>query len=610
MNQFESRKFVVLISFLIIGIIFMIRLAYIQMGTDKWKIEAAKISENRIRIKPSRGLIYDRNGELLVANIPVYNVWVTPNKVKDIDTLAFCRMLGITKEQFLKKIDRATTKPNVSWLPSLFEKQIPQEEYYGMVEAIKEYPGFEIRRTTLRGYPQGTGAHVLGYISEVNREQIEANPSYRPGDHIGVTGIERYYEQYLRGKAGTRYYLRDNRGNKLEAFEGGKYDTAAIPGSNLYTTLDAQLQAYGEQLMQHKKGSIVAIEPKTGEILCLVSSPGFDPNLLVGRVRSENYRALIMNDSLKPLFNRALMAPYPPGSIFKIVQSLIGLEDGAISVNTGFSCNKALVGCHNHADCGTVISAIQNSCNPYYYNAVKRIINTGESKSIFKDTELGLAKWRTKVMAFGLGQKLNIDLPNIKPGNVPTVEYYDKIYGQGRWAYSTIYSISIGQGEMEVVPLQMANLAAIIANGGYYYTPHIVKKIGEDGEKLKEYQERHSTGISAEHFPPVREAMRRVVYEPGGTARRARLDSIIVCGKTGTAQNPHGEDHSVFIAFAPMKDPEIAIAVYVENSGAGGLWAAPISALMIEKYIANTITDSVAEQRILDANFINPQETP
>lgn len=606
MNQFEGRKFVVLITFLVVGMIFAIRLFTMQVTTDKWKIKAAQISEETVIIRPSRGLIYDRNGELLVANIPVYDLMVTPREVKDIDTMAFCELVEITKEQFIKKMERA--KDYANYKASIFEKQIPLEQYHRMLDKLKNYPGFTAEKRTLRGYPQASGAHVLGYISEVNPKQMENDSYYRMGDYIGVSGIERYYEEYLRGSPGVRYVLRDKFGNELESLAGGDYDTTAIPGNNLYCSLDAKLQLYGEQLMGNKKGSIVAIEPKTGEILCLVSSPAYDPNLLVGRVRGDNYGALIMNDSLRPLFNRALMASYPPGSIFKIVQTLIGLEDGAITPNSGFVCNKALVGCHNHPSCMNVTQAIQHSCNPYYYSAVKRILNSGQSRSIFKDTELGIKAWKPKVEKFGLGQKLQIDLPNIKPGNIPSAEYYDKVYGKGRWAYSTIYSISIGQGEMEVVPMQMANLAAIIANEGYYYTPHIVQRIGENGKPLPEYQVKNSTGISPQYFPLVKEAMRRVVYEPGGTARRARLDSIIVCGKTGTAENPHGEDHSVFIAFAPMDDPQIAIAVYVENSGFGGTWAAPIASLMIEKYINDSISDPKKELRILEADFINPPE--
>jgi penicillin-binding protein 2 len=604
MNEFEGRKFVVLITFLLVGIIFIIRLFSMQVATDKWKIKAAQISEDEIVIRPSRGLVYDRNGDLLVANIPVYDIMVTPKDVKDIDTMAFCELVGISKEAFIRKIEKA--KKYASYKASIFEKQIPLEQYHKMLDKLGEYRGFASVKRTLRGYPRRIGAHVLGYISEVNPKQMEKDHFYRLGDYVGSSGIERYYERHLRGQPGVKYVLRDKFGNVKEPLEEGRYDTTAIPGKNLYTTLDADLQAYGEHLMKNKMGSIVAIEPSTGEILCLVSSPTFDPNLLVGRIRSENYSALIQNDSLNPLFNRALMAAYPPGSIFKIVQSLIGLEDGVLQLNTGFPCNKALVGCHNHASCQSVIAAIQNSCNPYYYRAVQRILNQGKSRSIFKDTEIGLGKWRQQVMMFGMGQDLAIDLPNIKSGNIPSVEYYDKIYGRGRWAYSTIYSISIGQGEMEVIPLQMANLAAIIANGGHYYTPHIVQRVGENGDKLPEYRVRHSSGISAEHFPPVREAMRRVVYEAGGTARRARLDSIIVCGKTGTAQNPHGEDHSVFIAFAPMDKPTIAIAVYVENAGGGGTWAAPISSLMIDQYISDSISKPKREQRILDANFIDP----
>lgn len=606
MKNLDSRKFVVLITFLVIGMIFIFRLLYIQGIDDQWQSAAHEISENKMRIRPARGEIYDRNGELLVANIPVYDLLVTPKDVKDIDTAAFCELLGITHEEFLEKMERATNY--ASYKASPFEKQIPAEDHARIREQQYKYPGFSWESRTLRGYPHPNGAHVLGYIGEVSQDKLNEDKFYRRGDYTGATGIERYYEEYLRGQPGVRYILRDAFNNEINSYADGAFDTFAVSGENLYTTLDLQLQMYGEKLMNGKKGSIVAIEPKSGEILALVSSPTYDPNLLVGRIRGDNYTALSENDSLKPLFNRATMAHYPPGSIFKMVQALIALEEGVITPNTSFACNKNLVGCHNHGTSMNVTQAIQHSCNPYFYQTVKRIINRRESTSIFKDTELGLGKWKKQVESFGLGQRLKIDIPNIKGGYIPGVDYYNRMYGEGRWAYSTIYSISIGQGEVQVIPIQMANLAAIMANEGYYYIPHLVKRVGDDGQKLNQYLKKKYTAVSPEHYAFVKEAMRRVVEEPGGTARRARIDSMHVCGKTGTAENPHGEDHSVFIAFAPMEDPQIAIAVYVENAGFGGTWAAPIASLMMEKYINDSIAHPEKEQRILDANFIDPPQ--
>lgn len=603
----DSRKYVILAIFLGVGLIFCFRLVYLQIvNADHWVAEAASISEDKQLTYPPRGQIFDRNGVLLVGNANVYDILVTPNLVKDIDTLAFCDLIGITYEEFFQKIERATSGHNVGYKPSIFEKQVTPEEFAAIAEELHKYPGFETRERSLRTYPLSIGAHVLGFIGEVNQEQIDANPSvYHLGDYIGITGLEVQYEKYLRGSKGVRHIVKDALGNEIESYENGAYDIPAVSGEDIMVTIDAELQAYGELLMENKIGSIVAIEPATGEILALVSSPGYDPNLMVGRVRGENYMRL-EQDSLNPLFNRALNAHYPPGSIFKMVQAMIALELGVIDYNTGFPCNKNLVGCHNHPTADNVEKAIQYSCNPYFYHTVKKTIQRGKVTSIFKDSHMGLDIWRDYVMSFGLGQRLSTDISGVGSGFVPGTAYYDNLYGEFRWAYSTIYSISIGQGEMSVIPLQIANIAAIFANRGYYYTPHFIKTIGENGDVPLEYQEPHYTMVSPEYFEIAAEAMRKVVEEPGGTARQARIEGVSVCGKTGTAENPHGEDHSVFIAFAPKDDPKIAIAVYVENAGFGGTWAAPISSLMIQKYLPDVEIDEVKEQRILDAVILDP----
>jgi penicillin-binding protein 2 len=605
MDSYSNRRYVILIIFVSVGLIFAIKVGHMQLlNKEKWMREAAVWSEDKITTYPSRGLIFDRNGNLLVENASVYDLMVIPKDVHKIDTTEFCEMIGISKEDFIKKMERATSHPNVSYKPSIFEKQISAKDYGPIVEKLHKFKGFYGNERKLRRYPQQSAGHVLGYIREVDSAEIKRDLKfYRSGDYIGKTGIERYYERVLRGKKGVRHIIIDALGNDKGPYEKGKYDTLAEAGKNISITIDSDLQEYGELLMKNKIGSIVAIEPQTGEILSMVTAPGYNPNLLVGRSFGNNYMELL-KDSLNPLFNRALMAPYPPGSIFKMVQILVGLQEGVLTENTGFQCNKALVNCHNHPGPSDIQKAIQFSCNPYFYSATKRIINQRKSRSIFKDTELGLPIWKNHITSFGFGTRLDIDLPSAKAGFIPGVDYYDKIYGKGRWAYSTIYSISIGQGEVSVIPIQMANLAAIIANRGFYYIPHLIKSIDDEG-KPEEYRQRNYTSVDRKYYEPVAEAMRKVVEEPGGTARLARTDSITICGKTGTAQNPHGEDHSVFIAFAPKDNPKIAVAVYVENSGFGGTWAAPIASLMIEKYIKGEITHLKKEERILEADFVH-----
>jgi penicillin-binding protein 2 len=603
MKIYDDRKFVILGIFLIIGIVFVLRLFYIQVIDESYKLSAKNQALQYVTEYPARGLVYDKNGELLVFNQAAYDLMVTPRLVKEIDTIEFCKLLNISIEQFVERMKKATVYSR--YKASSFEKQIPAEQFASISERLYKYPGFFEQKRTIRKYPMGVAGHVLGYVSEVDNNIIQRNPYYKRGDYIGVSGLEAYYEKELRGERGVTIYMKDVHNRIKGKYKDGKYDTLAVSGKDLITTIDLKLQAYGEKLMQNKKGSIVAIDPSTGEILAFISSPSYDPNTLVGRDRGKHFKALVQNDSLKPLFNRALMAPYPPGSIFKLVQSLIALQQGVITENTGFSCNKSFVGCHNHPMAGNLRQGVQFSCNPYFYMVFKRIVNQGKSGSIFKDTEIGLAEWEKHMESFGLGKRLEIDLPNIKSGRIPGVKYYDKIYGKGRWAFTTIYSISIGQGEVEVIPLQMANIAATIANRGYYITPHLVKAIGKEHYVLDEYKTKHFTTVDPKYFEVIADGMQRVVEEPGGTARRAKIDGITVCGKTGTAQNPHGEDHSVFIAFAPKDNPQIAISVFVENSGFGGTWAAPIASLLIEQYINGEVKRIKDEQRILEADIIS-----
>lgn len=605
MKNLSNRKFIVGLIFLAVGIIFTARLFSVQVLNDEYKANSDQNVLREIIEYPARGLVYDRNGELLVYNEAAYDLMVVPKQVKEMDTLAFCELLEIDTAEFREKFTKA--RDYSSYKPSSFVKEISSQSYATIQEQLFKYPGFFVQTRTLRKYPRNSAAHILGYIGEVNQSTIEKRPYYRSGDYIGKSGLEYSYEELLRGQRGVKRVLVDVHNREKGSYKGGSTDTMAITGTTIKTTLDIVLQEYGELLMQNKKGSIVAIEPKTGEILSLVSAPNYNPNMLVGRAVKKNY-PILSNDSLKPLFNRALMAKYPPGSIFKTVQALIGMQQGVITENSGFSCIKSYVNCHNHPSAGNVAASVKMSCNPYYYSVFKRILMQGRSKSIFKDSELGLGEWVKQVKKFGFGQRLPTDLPAIKRGNVPDIDFYNRWYGEGRWAFSTIYSLSIGQGEVEVIPLQMANLAAIIANKGYYYVPHLIKEIDKTDTIPSIYRKKNNVGIDEKYFSPILEGMYGVVYEPGGTARRARIhDSLIVCGKTGTAQNPHGEDHSVFIAFAPKDNPQIAIAVYVENAGFGGTWAAPIASLMIEKYMTDTIStrNLAKEKRILEANLMN-----
>ncbi len=605
MKSFENRKYIITLAILLIGVIFIFRLAHMQLLDDQWKKRAAQISENKITTYPARGIVFDRNNNKLIANIVYYDLLVVPKEVdENIDSVAFAKLIGISIEEYSKRMAKARDYSYRK--PSEFEKQISPDDFDVIGPELYKYKGFFEQERTLRRYPKQIAAHVLGYMNEVNKKDIEKNPYYRPRDYIGRSGIEKEYETLLRGKKGVKYYLQDAIGMPTGSYENGKFDTVAVKGKNITLGIDSKIQAYGEKLMRNKLGSIVAIEPQSGEILAMVTSPSYNPNLLVGRDLSKNY-AQLQQDSLKPLFNRATSAVYPPGSTFKLLMALIGMQEGVITQNSGFPCTKSLVGCHNHPSAQNVISAVKMSCNPYFYYVVRRIIQQGKFKSQFKDAAVGLDIWAKYVRSFGLGGTLKTDFGGVATGTIPDKTYYDRIYGEYRWAYSTIYSICIGQGEVLVSPFEMANLAAIMANRGYYYNPHFVKNI--EGEDLPEiFTKKNFTMVDTSYFPIIVEGMEKVVNEAGGTARRARIDSITVCGKTGTAQNPHGEDHSIFIAFAPKNNPKIAIAVYVENAGFGGTWAAPIASLMIEKYLTDSISNIRKEQRILEANLIHQNQ--
>ncbi len=601
-KSYSNRRFTVSAIFIVVWIIFIARLFYLQVIDDSYIVSANRNVLRIVTQYPARGLIFDRNNKLLVYNEVVYDLMIIPNQVKEIDTLELCNLVGITKDDFIEKLEKSREYSTYS--PSIFEKQISKESYGYIQEKLYKYRGFFVQTRTLRKYPDPIAAHTLGYIGEANEDLTQKDSYYKPGDYVGMSGLEKYYEPILRGKKGSKIMMVDVFNREKGSFRNGMYDTVAVAGKDIYSSIDAELQAYGESLMKNKRGSIVAIDPTTGEILTMISSPSYDPNLLIGRVRGNNYIKLL-NDPVKPLFDRTLMALYPPGSIFKIVQSLVGLEEGVITENSAFPCDKSLVGCHNHPNATNLKSAIKMSCNPYFYQVFRKIIQHNQSGDRFVDSQMGLDQWYDKVTSFGLGARLGIDMPSVKKGFIPSSAFYNHRYGEHQWAFSTIYSLSIGQGEVGIIPLQMANIATIFANRGYYYTPHLIKYIGKEKTVNPEFKVKHVTKVSDKYFNLVADAMYEVVNEPGGTASGARIDDIVVCGKTGTAQNPHGQDHSVFIAFAPMKDPKIAIAVYIENAGFGGVWAAPIASLMIEKYIKRKVKRDDLEERMINANLMS-----
>ena len=593
-----NRKFVVGGIVLAVTFIYLIRLFYIQVIDKSYQLSSNNNSRLRVVEYPGRGMIFDRYGKVLVYNEPVYDLLVLPQQAKAFDTLELCSILGVEKVELGESLKKA--REYSRYRQSAIVRQISPEQIAALNEKLYKYPGFSIQIRTQRKYPQSIAPHMLGYVGEVNQNDINADPYYQSGDYIGKSGLESEYESYLRGRKGIRFMLVDVHNRMQGSFENGKYDTIAEPGRKLTVTIDGTLQEYGEKLLAHKKGSIVAIEPSTGEILAMVSSPGYDPNELVGRIRGKNFERL-MNDSLNPLFNRATMSRYSPGSIFKIVQALVALQLGVIDEYYSVDCNKNIIGCHNHPNAHGLREGIQYSCNPYFYSVFRRIIQQGKSTNVFQDSQIGLKSWYQLVYSFGLGQVLPVDLPGIKPGLITDVDFYDKKYGSHRWAFSTIYSNSIGQGEVETVPIQIANLAAIIANRGFYYIPHFIKQIeGIDTIPSKFTQQVH-TAIDPKYFDIVADGMQSVVYDPGGTGYRAQVPGVVVCGKTGTVQNSGGkEDHSGFFAFAPKERPRIAIVAYVENSGAGGMYAASIASLMIEKFLNGTITQTDKELSILE----------
>lgn len=600
MKHLQNRKYAVIAIFALLFLVVWIKLFNLQIVDDSLKTSSDNNSQRRVVVYPSRGLVYDRNGVLLVCNEAAYDLFLIPNNLEEFDTLSMCTDLGIDTEDFYMRLDKS--KSYSTYRPSVFYKQITAIQYALLQEHMYKYPGFFVQDRTLRKYNEGIAAHVLGDVGEIDLETLKADPYYTGGDYAGKSGIEQYYEKELRGKKGVQVFLVDVHSNIQGSFEDGKYDTLAVPGKDLTLTIDAELQRYGELLMSNKVGSIVAIEPATGEILALVSSPVYDPQLLVGRQRGANYDSLI-NSPGKPLINRAVSSTYPPGSVFKMAQALVALQEGIIKNTTFFPCDKGRVGCHNHPPSMGVARAIQYSCNPYFFYVFKDLVQRGEEESHFKDSRIGLDLWKKKIVTLGFDRVLDIGILGVNKGQIPGPDFYDKLYGKHRWAFSTIYSLGIGQGEILVSPLQMANFCAIIANRGFYYNPHLVKEI-DDETVQGENTQKIFTPFDKHHFETVVKGMDLVVNDEYGTGYYyTRMDNIRICGKTGTAENPHGEDHSVFVAFAPRDNPQIAVAVYIENAGFGGVWAAPISRLLIEKYINGVISDLRLEKRIIESDL-------
>ena len=595
----ENRKYIIQFFILIVAITYVFKLLHIQVIDDSYKLAAEDNVVNREVEYPYRGLIFDRNKELIVINNPIYDLMLVPREMDVKDTTKFCDMFQITPEEFEEKVADARSYSMVK--PSVFIPKLSNEEFASIQDNLVDYPGFFVIARTVRRYPFNSFSNALGYIGEIDKRRLERDTTkiYRQGDYIGISGLESKYEEDLRGTRGVKYKMVNVRGIEKGSFKNKEYDTLSIPGENLVSTVDIKLQQYGEYLFANKVGSLVAIEPSTGEILSMVSAPSYDPNELSGKDFSKNF-SRIQSDTLNPLFNRPIMADqYPPGSIFKMIQALIALEEGVISPSTRIRCDRRIIACHGAHTNEDLEGAIRHSCNPYFHQTFKRILNQGKADSYNEDSAIGLENWRQHLISFGLGRTLGIDLPNEKPGIIPTVGLYDRIYGKRHWNFYTVYSLSIGQGELGVSPLQMANFASIIANRGYFIQPHLVKDIG--GVAPLEF-EKNYTRVSPEHYETVVNAMETVVK--AGTGIRANIPDIVVCGKTGTAENPHGEDHSAFIAFAPKDDPQIAIAVYVENAGQGGRAAAAIAGLMIELYLKGEIERTWVEDFVLKGDFI------
>lgn len=606
----EKRKYIIGGFITIVVLIYLLRLFNLQVLDSRYKDDADSNAFLRKTIYPSRGVIYDRNGKVVVYNKPAYDILVIPRDIQPFDTLDFCNTLGLTKEQlkalFTDMKDKRKNPGYSSYSPQTLITHLDAADYGRIQEKMYRFPGFFIQKRIMREYNYHCGGNLLGNIREVSAKDIKRDPYYKSGDYTGDLGIEKSYEEHLRGIKGEEILIRDVHGSIHGRYDNGSHDKKAISGRNLKLGIDIELQQYAESLMRGKLGAVVAIEPQTGEVLALVTSPSYDPALLVGRDRGKNYKAL-RDNPYKPLLDRSIQGAYPPGSTFKPGQGLILLQEGIITTGTPFPCARGYINaglrlrCHPHASPITLKPALQTSCNAFFCWGLKAML---EKKRKYGSTAKAFEVWKTHLVELGYGYKLGIDIPGESRGFIPNAKFYDKIYGEDNWSANTIISVSIGQGEILATPLQIANLGATIANRGWFITPHVVKSI-EDTIIDKQYREHRTPNISRSHFEQVAEGMRMAVT--GGTCKLANLPDIEVCGKTGTAQNPHGHDHSVFLGFAPYHNPKIAVCVYVENAGYGATYGVPIGSLVIEKYLKGEISEArkYIEERMLNSSTVS-----
>ena len=604
-----NRENKILAGLVVAALILIGKLFVIQIVDSSYKIDASNNSMVYSTIYPTRGIIYDRNGRILVGNKVAYDILVTPKEVTEFDTLALSEALGVTPGFIKEKMDGYyRNRRRIGYQSVVMLKQLPPDRYMRFAELAYKFPGFRGQPRSIRQYPYNAGGNLLGYVSEVDSRYIETHGGeYKAGDYAGMTGIEATCEKYLKGEKGYRIFLRDSRNRIESSYRDGEMDKEAIPGKDIVTTIDAELQNYGQTLMQNKVGSLVAIEPSTGEILALVSSPGIDVDVLadIGSHYTE-----IASDPYKPMFNRAVQASYPPGSVFKLVNALIGLQEGVVTPQTEYPCHRGYrygnrkMACHDHRSPIDMKESIMMSCNAYYCYVFRSILEDSGNGTVPQ----ALAKWDEYVASFGFGHKLGSDFPAELGGNIPGPKLYDKMYGKGRWKSTNIISLSIGQGEIGCTPLHLANLCATMANRGYYYIPHIIKESGGVGIDPK-YKERQYTMVDTSYFSTLVEGMYMAVnsgYGSGATASVAEVEGLDICGKTGTAQNPHGDDNSVFICFAPKDNPKIAVAAYIEHGSFGARWAAPIASLLTEKYLTGEIRESrkPLEKRMMEGRLL------
>ncbi len=609
-SSFENRRGVILAIILGVALLFVIRLAVLQLFSDEYDQYADSNARLKVTITPERGVLYDRNGKVMAYNSAYYDVMVTIREMKNFDTITFCRCLDITPDYFVKRMkdirNRKLNPGYSTYTPQVFMTQLTMQQSGPLQESLYRLPGCSIRERSLRSYSRPVAAHALGYVGEVDKKDIERDNYYVAGDMSGRSGVEKMYERQLRGQKGVHYFLRDVHGRVKGSYENGILDQEAIPGKDLTLSLDLDLQEYAEKLMANKRGAIVAIEPSTGEILAYVSSPTYDPALLVGNASSSNYATLQRSED-KVFLNRPIQSFYPPGSTFKPLQGLILLQEQIVTPQTSVGCSQGYVfgsqkmGCHSHPSPLSLVPAISTSCNAWFASGYRSMIDAKK----YKTPANALDVWNSHAYSFGYGHKLGVDIAFEASGSLPTTAYYNKVYGKGSWKGATIISNSIGQGEILATPMQIANLCATIANRGWYRIPHLVK--GIEGDEIDTaFTNIHYTTVGAEHFPCIVEGMHGAVTNPIGTSKGVAIPGIEVCGKTGTAQNSHGDDHSIFMCFAPMDEPRIAMVVFIENGGFGATWAVPMASLILEKYLKGFIDPSrhPIEERLENANLM------